>query len=84
MSNLTILNTTVRQFDNLFNLNDLHRIGGNESKHKPTNFVRLDTTQGLLEEIQKEYPNSIALQSINGGLNRGTYACEELALAYAM
>ncbi|NBI44002.1 bacteriocin, partial [[Haemophilus] felis] len=84
MSNLTILNTAIRQFDNLYSLNDLHRVGGNEDKHRPTFFARLDTTKELIAEIQKEDPTVIALQSTNGGVNRGTYACEELALAYAM
>ncbi|MDO4698284.1 MAG: KilA-N domain-containing protein [Pasteurellaceae bacterium] len=84
MSNLTILNTAIRQFDNLYSLNDLHRVGGGESKHQPTFFARLDTTKELIAEIQKEDPTAIALQSTNGGVNRGTYACEELALAYAM
>ncbi|MGQ0285816.1 KilA-N domain-containing protein [Pasteurellaceae bacterium 22721_9_1] len=81
MSNLTILNTQVRQIDNLYSLNDLHRVAGNESKHQPTFFIRLDTTQELVSEIQKEEPNTPAVIRKNG---IGTYACEEIALAYAM
>ncbi|WP_192895732.1 P22AR C-terminal domain-containing protein, partial [Mannheimia haemolytica] len=69
--------------ENLFSLNDLHRAGGGESKHQPAFFVRLDTTQDLISEIQKEDPNFQPLKSINGGANRGTYACMEIALAYA-
>ncbi|EPZ01035.1 TPA: KilA-N domain-containing protein [Mannheimia haemolytica] len=83
MSNLTILNKAIRQSENLFSLNDLHRAGGGESKHQPAFFVRLDTTQDLISEIQKEDPNFQPLKSINGGANRGTYACMEIALAYA-
>jgi len=81
MSNLSILNAKVRQFDNLFCLNDLHRISGNESKHQPTFFVRLETTQELVSEIQKEDPTNPVIICKNG---IGTYACEELVLAYAM
>lgn len=84
MSNLIILNAKVRQFDNLFCLNDFHRISGNESKHQPTFFVRLDTTQELLAELQQEDPNHTPIKSVNGGKMRGTYAMEEIALAYAM
>lgn len=83
MSNLTILNTAIRQIDNLFNLNDLHAISGSESKHKPSNFTRLDTTQELVAEIQKEEPTATAVKSLRG-TQGGTYACEEIALAYAM
>ncbi len=81
MSNLTILNTSVRQINNLFSLNDLHAISGSEDKHRPTFFVRLDTTQELVEEIQKEDPSKPVVVRKNG---IGTYACMEIALAYAM
>lgn len=83
MSNLTILNTAIRQTDNLFNLNDLHRAGGNQSRHKPSNFTRLDTTQELIAEIQKEDLNAMPLKVLRG-TQGGTYACMEIALAYAM
>lgn len=83
MSNLTILNTAIRQINNLFNLNDLHTISGGENKHAPFRFTRLETTQELVAEIQKEDPSTIAVKSLRG-TQGGTYACEELALAYAM
>ena len=81
MSNLIISQNAIRQIDNLYSLNDLHKSSGNEEKHRPTFFVRLDTTKELVAEIQKEYPNAQALISKNG---IGTYACEELVIAYAM
>ncbi|MDG6330057.1 P22AR C-terminal domain-containing protein [Glaesserella parasuis] len=83
MSNLTILKTSIGQLDNLFNLKDLHRVSGNEAKHEPYRFVRLDTTKELIEEIQKEDPTTQPLKTLRG-TQGGTYACEELALAYAM
>ncbi|MDP0369211.1 KilA-N domain-containing protein [Glaesserella parasuis] len=83
MSNLQILSTSIRQLDNLFNLKDLHIVAGNEKKHEPYLFVRLDTTKELIEEIQKEDPTTQPLKTLRG-TQGGTYACEELALAYAM
>lgn len=88
MSNLTILNTSIRSLNNLYSLNDLHRVSGGEMKHQPSNFIRLDTTQGLIEEIEKDRSSDlmIAHKTVRGGRNpelQGTWACEELALAYA-
>ncbi|MEX4662755.1 KilA-N domain-containing protein [Haemophilus influenzae] len=81
MSNLIISQNAIRQIDNLYSLNDLHKASGNEEKHRPTFFVRLDTTKELIAEIQKEDPNAQVLISKNG---IGTYACEELVIAYVM
>ncbi|MDD7545611.1 P22AR C-terminal domain-containing protein [Actinobacillus porcinus] len=83
MSNLTILKTAIRQFDNLYSLNDLHQISGNNQAQKPSNFTRLETTQELVSEIQKEDPTTQPLKTLRG-TQGGTYACEELVLAYAM
>ena len=86
MSNLTVLKTSIRDLDGLYSLNDLHKASGNDPKHRPNQFVRLDITQDLINEIQDENSTAqiCALRSINGGANRGTYACEELILSYAM
>lgn len=81
MSNLAILNTSIRSYENLFSLNDLHQASGNLAKHKPAFFLRIDMTKDLIAEIEKETPN--ALKVIRGAQG-GTYACEELMLAYAM
>jgi len=84
MSNLTILKTAIRTFENLYSLNDLHIASGAEAKHQPSLFIRLDTTQELISEIQKETDKGNILQSFRSGVNRDTYACEELVIAYAM
>lgn len=84
MSNLTILKTAIRTFENLYSLNDLHIASGAEAKHQPSLFIRLDATQELISEIQKETDKENILQSFRSGVNRGTYACEELVIAYAM
>lgn len=82
MSNqLIILDQEIRPYENLFSLNDLHVSSGGNLKHKPSNFIRLDTTKDLIAEIEKD--NQHALKIIRG-TNGGTYACEELVIAYAM
>lgn len=103
MTNLTILNSSIRTLDNLYSLNDLHRLSGAESKHQPNRFMRLETTQELISEIDSSQTPDLAfgkisnkkdrstktifaIKTIRGGKDisiQGTWACEELALAYA-
>lgn len=86
MTNLTILKTAIRTFDNLYSLNDLHLASGGEDKHRPTFFIRLDTTKDLIKEIESENSDvqiCTSTKSLRTGANKGTWACEELALAYA-
>lgn len=85
MSNLAILNTSIRTHESLFSLNDLHKASGGAEKHRPSLFIRLDTTQDLISEIQKEVKSTDLIFKTTGGRGlRGTYACEELVLSYAM
>lgn len=90
MSNLTILNSSIRTLNNLFSLNDLHLVSGNDPKHRPSLFIRNEQTKELIAEIEQENNRStktiFALKTIRGGKDisiQGTWACEELALAYA-
>lgn len=87
MSNLTILNNSIRQLDNLYSLTDLHRASGGEQKHKPALFLSNQQTKELISEIEIEgkvgIPTSV-VKTVRGGKNPSTYACEELMLAYAM
>ena len=90
MSNLTILNNSIRQLDNLYSLTDLHRASGGEQKHKPVLFLSNQQTKELISEIEIEskvgIPTSV-VKTIRGGSDiskQGTWACEELMLAYAM
>ena len=73
--------TTIRQHDGLYSLNDLHRAGGGEKRHQPSDFLRLEQTQALIVEIGNS-GNSRSLEKITGR-NGGTYACRELVIAYA-
>ena len=85
MSNLAILNTAMRTHESLVSLNDIHKASGGAEKHRPSLFIRLDTTQDLISEIQKEVKSTDLIFKTTGGRGlRGTYACEELVLSYAM
>ncbi len=86
MTNLTILNNQISTFENLYSLNDLHKASGAEKKHQPYLFMRLDQTKDLIAEMDKESSPQICgvVKTINGGNNKGTYACKELVIAYAM
>lgn len=85
MNALTLCSTAIRQLDGLYSLNDLHVASGNEAKHKPANFMRLDTTVALIEEIRCSDLSIIPSKTITGkGKAQGTYVCKELVYAYAM
>ncbi len=84
MTALTILTTEIRQFDDLYSLNDLHNAAGGDAKYQPSNFLRLDTTQELIAEISNssDLRNYIPMKSGRGKFG-GTYVCRELVIAYA-
>lgn len=89
MSNLTILKTSIRSYENLFSLNDLHVASGGLGKHRPSLFARNEQTKELVKEIENDRSTKtiFALKTIRGGSDiskQGTWACEELMLAYAM
>ena len=89
MSNLTILKTSIRSYENLFSLNDLHIASGGLEKHRPSLFARNEQTKELIKEIENDRSTKtiFALKTIRGGSDiskQGTWACEELVLSYAM
>lgn len=84
MHPLTISNTAIRQDgEGRYSLNDLHKAAGGNAKHRPGQFMRLNTTRALAKEIQCADQRS-AFHVVNGGPLRGTYVCKELVYAYAM
>lgn len=88
MTALTILSSEVRQRDGLYSLNDLHRAAGAADKHRPNQFMRLETTHELIEEIRCADLRITPTRTIKGnradGRPQGTYVCRELVYAYAM
>lgn len=82
MNAISISNVAIRQTsDNLYNLNDLHKAAGSDSKHQPSNWIRIQQTQELIAEIEAQ--GGIAVTTSQGGKNRGTFVCKELVYAYA-
>jgi len=88
---LTISNSAIGMKDGLYSLNDLHRASGSNKKHKPANFMRIENTKSLIDEIERcsdmsNGTNSIAYKVIQGGQSeqQGTFVCRELVYSYAM
>lgn len=84
---------TIRQDDDgRYCLNDLHKASGDLAKHKPSNFLRNQQTQDLINEIESSQIDrcsnlSIGQNAINvikGGEKQGAYAVKEIVYAYAM
>ena len=81
MTALTIGSSVIRQNGNLYCLNDLHKASGGDSSKRPGYFIGNDQTKALIAEISSA--GIPAVHTINGGPERGTYACRELVIAYA-
>ena len=83
MSTLTIANTSIRRDDaGRYSLNDLHRAAGGQSKHRPSVWLANQQAQELVREVdlEAEIP---ALARTRGGAHAGTFAVEQLLIAYA-
>ncbi|WP_289169644.1 KilA-N domain-containing protein [uncultured Pseudoalteromonas sp.] len=81
MTNLSILSKQIRLHDGLFSLNDLHKAAGYHAKHRPNQFLRIDQTKDLINEIDScaDLRTSILVKH---GI--GTFVCKELVYAYAI
>ena len=74
-----VANVSVRQFDNLYSLNDLHKASGGEPRHKPSNWLQNKQTTDLIAEI--EIAGIPAIQKKQG---LGTFVSKELVVHYGM
>ncbi|HDL1410598.1 TPA: KilA-N domain-containing protein [Mannheimia haemolytica] len=86
MSNLQIFSNSIRTFENLYSLTDLHKASGGEAKHKPVLFLSNQQTKDLIAEIEQESKvgiSTLAVKTVRGGKNPSTYACKEIVIAYA-
>ena len=82
MNAIQISNVVIRQVNNLFNLNDLHRASGGDSNKQPAFWLRNAQTKEVISELETQ--GCVATEVINGGKNRGTYVCKELVVHYGM
>lgn len=83
MNSLTIADVSIRvDAKGRYCLNDLHKAAGGEARHEPHQFMRLDQTQALAEEINSA-DQRISVQTKRGA-NGGTFVARELVYAYAM
>ena len=82
----TIADTTISMVDGLYSLNDVHKASGNVEKHRPAFFVRNQEVTDLANEIMQcaNLHSDQVIRKVNGGHNRGTYACKEIVYRYAM
>ena len=66
-----------------FSLNDFHKASGGEDRTKPANFIRLESTQRLIDAISNcsELSNKASV-SQSSGRHGGTHVIEELVYAY--
>ncbi len=53
MTNLTIFSKEIRTLDGLYSLNDLHKASGAAKKHQPALFIKNQSTQDLITEIER-------------------------------
>jgi prophage antirepressor-like protein len=87
MNSLTVIDTSIRLYDGLYCLNDLHNASGGEKVKAPNEWLRNLQTKELVQEIKDQTGNSrfAPIKTIRGGKGgSGTYACRELVYAYAM
>ena len=82
----TIAETVINMVDGLYSLNDLHKASGNIEKHRPAFFIRNQEVTELAKEIMQcaNLHSDQVIRKVNGGHNRGTYACKEIVYRYAM
>lgn len=80
-----ILATPIRQdAEGRYCLNDLHKAAGGEERHKPSNFMQLQSTKELADAISKGWDSSNKNPiDLSRGRYGGTYVHEDLAIDYA-
>lgn len=67
-----------------YSLNDLHQASGGEEKDKPANWLRLEKTVELIDEILNAQIRAFKPVDSRKGRYGGTYVCKELVYSYAM
>ncbi|CAG9001750.1 MAG: hypothetical protein CENE_03777 [Candidatus Celerinatantimonas neptuna] len=92
-SQITISNVPVHQdVHGRYSLNDLHRASGGQKRHQPSDWLRLEQTAELINELLKpgipgvKNSNNLISHPVESKKGRygGTYVCKELVYSYAM
>ena len=76
---ISVANVAIRQFDNLYSLNDLHKAAGGEKRHQPANWLRSQQAIDLIGYLKSE-----ELESIQKKQGLGTFVSKELVVHYGM
>lgn len=76
---VSVANVAIRQFDNLYSLNDLHKAAGGENRHKPSLWSNNNQTLDLISEIEKA-----GIPAIQKKQGLGTFVSKELVVHYGM
>ena len=76
---ISVANVSVRQFNGLYSINDLHRAAGKERRHEPHAWLRSQQAVELIKELEKT--QNCVIQSKQG---LGTFVCKELVVHYGM
>lgn len=79
MNAISVANVAIRQFDNLYSLNDLHKAAGGENRHKPSLWANNNQTLDLISEIEKA-----GIPAIQKKQGLGTFVSKELVVHYGM
>lgn len=78
---LLVGSVAVRQKEQLYCLNDLHKAAGGEKRHQPSDWLKTQAASELVELLNSENNRSLMVTT---GRTGGTYGCKEIIYAYAM
>lgn len=82
---ISISNITIHlDAEGRYSLNDLHKASGNERRHEPKNWLNIQQTKELIDEITNTGISVFSPIESKRGCKGGTYVCKELVYAYAM
>lgn len=85
MNSLMINNVKITTDDeSRYSLNDLHKAAGGNQKHKPSQFLKLDSVIAVAGILSGSDNHFKPISKIRGRYNGGTWVCKELVYKYAM
>ena len=79
MKAVSVANISIRQFGDLYSLNDLHKASGGQDKHSPRRWIQNKQTADLIAEIEID-----GIPSIQKKQGLGTFVSKELVVHYGM